>query len=239
MGIKRHIPNTITLLNLLCGSLAVIQTLQGDLLFAVYLMAAAAVFDFMDGLSARLLGAYSEMGKELDSLADMVSFGLLPGLMVYKMIELSDTVGGFSDQLKYAGLIIPLFSALRLAKFNIDDEQKTEFRGLPTPACALYFAAIAFVNFYPELSVNKFITSLFAENYFIAVSSVVFSLLLVSRIRLFSLKFQGFGWNKNQVRYSFLMVCLLAISLFGIVSVPFVIIFYVLLSLIINLITKG
>ncbi|MBI9033632.1 MAG: CDP-diacylglycerol--serine O-phosphatidyltransferase [Bacteroidales bacterium] len=239
MTIRKHIPNTITLFNLLCGSIAVISTLQGDLITAVILMAFAAVFDFMDGMSARLLKAYSAMGKELDSLADMVSFGLLPGLMVYKMIELSVSQGEIVHQLKYVGLLIPLFSALRLAKFNIDEEQLTEFRGVPTPASALFFASLAFINFYPELSINETLADVFGNIYFISISSIIFSLLLVSRIPLFALKFQGFGWNSNKIRYSFLLISLISIGILGIIAIPFIILFYVILSLINNVKTKS
>ena len=133
MSIAKHIPNTITSMNLLCGALGVIFTFQGALDIAFYLMLAAAVCDFLDGFSARLLKAYSAIGKELDSLADLVTFGLLPSLMLHRrMIE-----GGITGFTAYIPLIICIFSALRLAKFNVDDRQSENFLGLATPSCAL------------------------------------------------------------------------------------------------------
>ena len=134
MKIIKHIPNTITSMNLLCGVLGVIFTFQGALDLAFYLMILASVFDFLDGFSARMLKAYSPVGKELDSLADLISFGLLPALMIHRRL----VEGGMTGFWIYVPVIICIFSALRLAKFNVDDRQSENFLGLPTPACAMW-----------------------------------------------------------------------------------------------------
>lgn len=179
---KKYIPNTITSMNLLCGSLGVIFTFQGRPGIAFILMLSAAVFDFCDGLAARLLGAYSEIGKELDSLCDMVSFGLLPSVMLcYTMSESTPCVA-----LYYVPLFIALMSALRLAKFNIDERQHESFLGLPTPACAIICGSLsAFVFATPE----SWLAGLASSYWFIPVLSICLGLLLVSEIPMFSFKF--------------------------------------------------
>ena len=203
MKIVKHIPNTITSLNLLCGILGVIFTFQGELSIAFYLMIAASVCDFLDGFAARMLNAYSDMGKELDSLADLVSFGLLPSLMIHRrLIE-----GGVTDFWAYVPVIICIFSALRLAKFNVDDRQSENFLGLATPACAMWCGSA--VYFY---SIGQ-VTSLspVQNEWFLPVVSVILSLLLVSEIPMFSMKFKK-GSKTNKVRIGFIaFIALIAI----------------------------
>lgn len=183
MKIVRHIPNTITSMNLLCGVLGVIATFNGRFDLAFYLMIAAAVCDFCDGLSARLLGAYSDMGKELDSLADMVSFGLLPSLMVHRLM----IVNGGEGILTYIPLVIVIFSALRLARFNIDERQTDNFIGLATPACAMICGSfVYYVSRDPSSVMNAWATTRF----FLPAASVVLALLLVCEIPMFSMKFK-------------------------------------------------
>jgi len=183
MNIIRHIPNTITYMNLLFGTMGVIATFNGRFDLAFYMMLAAAVCDFCDGLSARLLGAYSDMGKELDSLADLVSFGLLPSLMMHRLMIVNIGEG----VLAYIPLIIVIFSALRLAKFNIDDRQSDNFIGLATPACAMICGSFAYYICNDPTSVLfRWATS----DFFIPAASVVLSLLLVSEIPMFSMKFK-------------------------------------------------
>ena len=183
MKIVRHIPNTITSLNLLCGVMGIIFTFEGRFDIAFLLMLAAAVCDFCDGLSARLLNAYSPMGKELDSLADLVSFGTLPGIMMHRlMIEV-----GCTGLPCYIPLIITVFSALRLARFNIDERQTEHFIGLATPACAMICGSFAYYICNDPSSIMH----RWAEHtYFIPVCSAVLSLLLVSGIPMFSMKFK-------------------------------------------------
>lgn len=183
MKIVKHIPNTITSMNLLCGIMGVICTFSGDLSTAFIFMLAAAVCDFCDGFCARLLNAYSDIGKELDSLADVVSFGVLPSLMTYRLMT---TVYGESF-LCYIPLTIAVFSALRLAKFNIDERQSDNFIGLATPACAMICGSFAY---YVTNDQESVLHSWASTAYFIPVASVILSLLLVSEIPMFSMKFK-------------------------------------------------
>lgn len=198
MKIIRHIPNTITSMNLLCGALGVVFTFKGDLNIAFYLMIAGAVCDFFDGFAARLLKAFSPIGKDLDSLADLITFGMLPAMILNRrMIE-----GGMTGFLSYVPLIIVLFSAIRLAKFNIDDRQTENFLGLPTPACAMWCGSLVFA------ADNGVMTSvdMLHNPYFIPVASVILALLLVSEIPMISIKVKK-GSEYNPVRARFIVIC--------------------------------
>ena len=182
MKIVKHIPNTITSMNLLCGVLGVIFTFQGALDLAFYLMILAAVFDFLDGFAARMLNAYSPMGKELDSLADLISFGLLPALMIHRRL----VEGGMTGFWIYVPVIICIFSALRLAKFNVDDRQSENFLGLPTPACAMWCGSLIYAADRGVMTV----AGLLSERYIMIIAPVVLAILLVSEIPMFSMKFK-------------------------------------------------
>ena len=198
MKIIRHIPNTITSMNLLCGALGVVFTFKGDLNIAFYLMIAGAVCDFFDGFTARLLKAFSPIGKDLDSLADLITFGMLPAMILYRrMVE-----GGMTGILSYVPLIIVLFSALRLAKFNIDDRQTENFLGLPTPACAMWCGSLVYA------ADNGIMTSvdMLHNPYFIPVASVILAALLVSEIPMISIKVKK-GSDYNPVRIRFVVIC--------------------------------
>ena len=182
MKIIKHIPNTITSMNLLCGVLGVIFTFQGALDLAFYLMILSAVFDFLDGFAARMLKAYSPMGKELDSLADLISFGLLPALMIHRRL----VEGGMTGFWIYIPVIICIFSALRLAKFNVDDRQSENFLGLPTPACAMWCGSLIYAADRGVMTV----AGLLSERYIMIIAPVVLAILLVSEIPMFSMKFK-------------------------------------------------
>ena len=186
-------------MNLLCGSMGVIFTFQGELNIAFYLLLAAAVCDFFDGFTARLLNAYSATGKELDSLADLISFGLLPSLMLHRrLIE-----GGMTGFWTNLPRLICLFSAIRLAKFNLDDRQSENFLGLATPACALWCGSLIFAADYGAMS----IAGLLHGKTIILIASVVLPLLLVSEIPMFSLKFKR-NSPYNRIRITF--ICIVA-----------------------------
>lgn len=203
MSIKKIIPNTITSLNLLSGVLGVIFTLEDHIELAFPLMLAAAVFDFCDGLAARALGAYSDLGKELDSLADMVSFGVLPSIMLYK-------VSPAGHWTAFIPLFIALMSGLRLAKFNIDDSQSTNFKGLATPACAMICGSLAY---WINADSASFVAIWASGHIFIPVLSVCLGLLLVSPVPMFSMKFKK-GQKDHSLmikRTAFLTVAVLAI----------------------------
>ena len=197
MKIIKHIPNTITSMNLLCGVLGVIFTFQGALDLAFYLMILAAVFDFLDGFAARMLKAYSPMGKELDSLADLISFGLLPALMIHRRL----VEGGMTGFWIYIPVIICIFSALRLAKFNVDDRQSENFLGLPTPACAMWCGSLIYAADRGVMTV----AGLLSERYIMIIAPVVLALLLVSEIPMFSMKFKK-GSEYNKLRLCFIGV---------------------------------
>ena len=200
MSIRKHIPNTITSMNLLSGVVGVILALKGDIRVAFLLMLLAAVFDFFDGFAARLLGAYSEIGKELDSLADDVSFGVLPAVMMFAIS------GSDFAPLRYVPLLIAAFSALRLAKFNIDERQHSSFIGLPTPASAVVCGSLAYlVTARPDCLVASWC----AGPVFIPALSLVLCWLLVSEIPMFAMKIAtGDRTSKVQKieRFAFLAV---------------------------------
>lgn len=184
MALKKHIPNFITTLNLVCGALGVVAVFNGTPHYALYCMLAAALFDFCDGLAARLLGAYSSMGKELDSLCDMVSFGLLPALMLYD--NMSVYAFHAPKWLLFAPLLVAVGAALRLAKFNIDERQHDSFIGLATPVAALLSASLCYCV---EYEPSAFIGALCGMSWFVPVLSLVLFALMVSPIPMFSIKF--------------------------------------------------
>lgn len=193
MGIIRHIPNTITSLNLLSGCFATIFALQGNFTTAFLCIIAGAVCDFCDGLAARALKAYSPMGKELDSLADMVTFGIAPAMIMYRF-------QAEANFLVYLPLLIAVFSGLRLAKFNIDTRQSENFIGLATPSCALICGSLIYASeIYPAL--HDFLT---AESYIVPMLSLVLCYLLVCEIPMFSFKFKSLKWEENKSRFIFL-----------------------------------
>lgn len=182
MNIRKYIPDAITSMNLVCGIIGVVFAFKGRFDVAFPLMLLAAVFDFFDGFAARALGAYSDFGKELDSLCDLVSFGVLPSIMLYSLMK---TCSFSESWVCWIPLVIALFSGLRLAKFNVDDRQTSSFLGLPTPACAILAGALCY---FVAATPGCFLSTWCAGPVFIPVLSVVLSALLVSEIPMFSLK---------------------------------------------------
>ncbi|MBU2060441.1 MAG: CDP-alcohol phosphatidyltransferase family protein [Bacteroidetes bacterium] len=249
------IPNIVTLLNMLCGILSILACLQGELLIAFYLLFTGAFFDFFDGFLARILKQPSEIGKQLDSLADAITFSAAPGFLVFTFlcfIELneyiyvpSSTFGlrmavnevvtswwsldfGKMHLFPLIAFLIPAFSILRLAKFNIDERQTDSFIGLPTPANALFFASLVLFcsnNRLLEITSNKLIWSALI---------VVFSFLLISELKLFSLKFKTWGWHENSIRYVFLFLSLIIILLLNYASIAIIVFLYLVFSLVAN-----
>lgn len=219
---KKYIPDCITLMNLLCGVLACIQALHGEFYCAFLLIIAAAVFDFLDGFAARTLGAYSDLGKELDSLCDNVSFGLAPSLMLYCWMAMH--WGYRCTFLPYIALLPALFSALRLAKFNTDSRQSTDFIGLPVPGMAMIVApAMAFVQVSAECNCgcNTFLYDLVSTCWFIPTIAVIFSLLLISEIPMFSMKHKKLSFKefpKGMIFFCCFATILVFYTVYGIVS---------------------
>lgn len=213
---KRHIPNFITSLNLACGAVAIVFTFRGRFETAFALMLAAALFDFLDGMAARALGAYSPMGRELDSLADMVSFGILPSMMLFNLMR-SCSFG--ENPLCFTALLIAVFSGLRLAKFNIDERQHENFIGLPTPACALFCGALCDYVVHAPVSLPALWS---AGVVFIPVLSVCLSALLVCEIPMFSMKLSAASLKTRDAlfvkRISFLSEVILIVILASVIG---------------------
>lgn len=222
INFMKQLPNFLTCCNLLCGAIAVIFILEERSLPAAYFVWVACVFDFFDGFAARALKVSSSIGKELDSLADMVSFGVVPGLLMYKMLGDATT----SDVIPYAGLLITVFSGLRLAIFNVDETQRENFKGLATPANTIFISSLPLIQ-------TEAGTWLYQTPVLILIT-VIFSFLLVSRIDIFALKFKNFSWQDNKIRFVFLILSALLLIVFQQIGIPLVIILYVLLSLLDN-----
>jgi CDP-diacylglycerol--serine O-phosphatidyltransferase len=215
------IPNMLTLGNLICGSSAVVALLMhADFELAFWLVVASAVFDFFDGFAARLLKSVSAIGVELDSLADMVSFGLVPSVAMFCLWDVAPS-SDLPSWMRYLTLTIVAFSALRLAKFNIDDTQTTEFCGLPTPANGLFCLSLAILMAAGSISLPQWA---------ILTISIGMAYMLISPIRMFALKFKGFGWQGNEIRYSFIALCVVLIAAFTRYAVPAIILLYIIIS---------
>lgn len=239
MNLKRHIPNALTCGNLLCGCLAIVQAFEGNLVYAAYLVGLAAIFDFFDGFAARLLRVASPIGKDLDSLADMVTFGVVPGIIMFKLFlhVLEMREGHYSDRswisdhthyLAYTAFMIPVLSAVRLAKFNNDTRQTSSFIGLPTPANAILISSFPLILVHTNWTT---IQDIIQNPWFLVFMSVLLSTLLISEIPLFALKFRTFSWLGNRTRYIFLASSLLLLCLFQYVGIPLIIVLYVLMSI--------
>ena len=223
----RHLPNFLTCCNLLCGCFGIVLLLEGRGWPAAWFVWAACVFDFLDGFAARALKVSSPIGKELDSLADMVSFGLLPSLVMYVLIKDNTT----NEFLPYIAFFMVICSALRLAIFNVDETQKDSFRGVPTPANTLFITSLPLIR--------EFTGEWLYQDWLLAGITVLFSLLLVSRFELFALKFKNFSWADNKVRFTFLAFAVLLIAALNILALPLIILSYILLSLGLGLVSRS
>lgn len=233
---KKHIPNTITCLNLISGCIATYWAFQGNYEIALLFIVAGAVFDFFDGMAARLLGVSSPIGKELDSLADVVTFGVAPSAMVFSLLNsLTVNCQEYSPSLPFhspfTSLSLPFlsftmaaFSALRLAKFNLDERQTMGFIGLPTPANALFWGSLI-------VGCGNWLHTLPYSASIILLMVFVSCWLLVSEIPMFALKFKQWGWHGNEIRYLFLLSCIPLLAFFGIAGIAIIVAWYVLLSI--------
>jgi len=247
MNIKKHIPNAITCCNLLCGSIAILQIFKGNMVMAAYLVGLAAVFDILDGFMARLLKVTSLIGKDLDSMADLVTFGVVPSLVLYRMLDIGYLVDHQEYEiiinnpwLVYTPFLIIIFSAIRLAKFNNDTRQTDYFIGVPTPANAILICSIPLiVNWDTQFDLKhcEFIHYLI-HPYSILAISVIMSALLVAELPLFSLKFKQYGWKGNEIRYIFLLLSLIGLIAFQYLGLGISIVLYIGLSIINNLFFK-
>lgn len=226
-SIIKQIPNSITAANLLMGCLAIIAALNHELVQASYFIGLAAIFDFFDGFAARLLKVHSEIGKQLDSLADVVSFGVAPGMIFYIHSSYVNEAAHQSAYLNYLAFLIPIFSAFRLAKFNLDTRQTDSFIGLPTPANALFICSIPLVFEQGPDFANTF----FSSTLFCSLFPFVSSWLLMAELPLFALKYKHFKWNGNEIRWIFIGLSIVNLFAFNYFGISLSILLYLTLSI--------
>ncbi|MGB5173015.1 CDP-alcohol phosphatidyltransferase family protein [Eudoraea sp.] len=245
---KRHIPQFITLLNLLCGCIATVFAALNKLEWAAFFVFLGIVFDFFDGFAARLLDAQSELGVQLDSLADMVTSGVVPGVVMFQLLAMSQTGGWNLDMgnvsadsahhvisislLPFFGFLITLASAYRLAKFNIDEDQVNTFTGLPTPANALLILSLPLILLNQG---NDYINAILLNPWFLIALTVLSSYLLNANIPLFALKFKNWSFKENAHRYIFLIVSLVLLLTLSYLAIPGIVLFYILGSVVYNI----
>ena len=244
MSISRYIPNTLTLLNLTSGLLALIQVFYGYYDFAFYFVCLGIFFDFWDGFAARKLDVSGELGVQLDSLADMVTSGVVPGLMMFKLFEyIQENVAQFMITeetyymgiVPYLGFLITLGSCYRLAKFNIDDRQTENFIGLPTPANALFIMSIPMIQYNDQF---QWLTDLLYNPYILLAITLLSTYLLNAEIKLFSLKIKDFSWKNSKTQISFVLFSVIMLAVFQMIAIPLIILSYIIWSMIINVSAK-
>lgn len=226
--ITRHIPNTVTCCNLICGCIASVMAFQARYDMAIIFIIIGAVFDFFDGMLARLFKVSGPLGKELDSLADDITFGFAPSVIVFslfKEVHYPEFLQSIADFIPYTAFLISAFSALRLGKFNIDPRQSTSFIGMPTPANALFWGSLV-------VGGHDFLVSESFNAIYLFALVILMSYLLIAEIPMFSLKFKNLTWKDNKVSYIFLLVCIPLLIIFRISGFAAIILWYILLSLI-------
>tara|TARA_B100001540_G_C15713070_1_gene599490 strand:+ start:484 stop:1206 length:723 start_codon:yes stop_codon:yes gene_type:complete len=237
--IKRNIPNFITLINLTLGLYSIILTFNNHIILAGILILFGAILDFLDGFTARILNAYSELGKQLDSMADLITFGVAPGIILLTLIENGTTLHTFSDYIPHSfyskasfiALAIPIFSAIRLAKFNIDNKQSISFIGLPTPIVAIFIASL-------PMAIKQQEIAIFADKIFLIIMTAIFSFLLVSKISFFSLKnISRLTDKENILKFSTIILSLALLFIFKLSAIPFIVILYITIAIINNIYT--
>lgn len=230
MSIKKHTPNTITCCNLISGCVAIAYAFSGNVELSFTWIIIGAVFDFFDGMSARLLNVSSPIGKELDSLADIVTFGVAPSTILFSELSVMSypaILEPLRSILPFTAYIMAAFSALRLAKFNLDERQALGFIGLPTPANALFWGSLI-------IGAGKWLEATPFMVFFLLGGILISSWLMVSEIPMFALKFKEWGWKGNQVKYIFLLTCIPLLAIFGLTGLAIIIAWYVIISYIIK-----
>lgn len=230
----RHIPNVLTCLNLLCGCIGVVEAFHNNIIISCALIGIALIFDFFDGFAARILKVSSPIGRDLDSLADMVTFGLLPSIIIYQLLmqSIPDLMGIWKA---YPAFLIAVFSAIRLAKFNNDPRQSDSFIGVPTPANALLIASLPVI----VLTQDAYWKTLIVNTNHLLILTVVMCYLLIAEIKLIALKFKSYGWQGNEFRYTFIILTCLLLAFFKILAVPMILVSYLILSVAANLTKKS
>ena len=232
MSIKKHIPNTITCMNMACGCVAVVMAFQGNFIWSAIYILLAAVFDFFDGMVARLLNVKSDIGKELDSLSDAVSFGLAPAAIIYNLLR---SIMGDASYLPYLAFLLAIFSGLRLAKFNVDERQTSSFIGLPTPANAMFMSSLAALSDpiapVPGWFNMEVIYDIVSSPVVIISLVFLFSYLLVCELPMFSLKFKNLKWEDNKIRFILIISSVVLAAVFQMAAIPLIIILFILMSI--------
>ncbi|MCI2228408.1 CDP-alcohol phosphatidyltransferase family protein [Polaribacter sp. MSW13] len=242
MNLKKQIPNLLTLGNLLSGTIATIFAVQGNFVTAGLLVVLGIFFDFFDGFAARLLNVSGELGKQLDSLADMVTSGVVPGIIMFNLIankhvynnslfDFNFVFENDTNYLQYIGLLLTLGACYRLAKFNIDTRQSDSFIGLPTPAMSLFIISLPLIQANTDV---EFVQNLINNNYFLIGVTLFLTYLMNAELPLFSLKFKEYSVKNNLMKYLFLLASLLMIIFLHYISIPLIITLYVILSIISN-----
>ena len=238
MFIKKHIPNLFTFLNLSSGLIGILFVLENQLTIAAFMVLLGIFFDFFDGFFARILKVTSELGKQLDSLADIVTSGVVPGFIIFQLLKQSTVAWSGNEvmsmlqvgnYLPFIGFIIPLASAYRLANFNIDERQSSSFIGLPTPANALLIVSIPLIIAY---SSNIEIVALIQQPFFLVTITLIGAILLNAEIPLFALKFKNYALKENSIKYIFILLIIILVSWLQFIAIPIVILLYVILSII-------
>lgn len=237
---KKHIPNLLTLGNLFCGTIAIIFALKADYTATALLVAIGIGFDFFDGFVARLLNVQGELGKQLDSLADMVTSGVVPGIVMLQLlinaIDIDavgyfglDSYGATGSNLPYVGLLLTLGAGYRLAKFNIDERQSDSFIGLPTPAMSLFVISLPLIA---EFATQPFFIDLVINKYFLIAVTLLLTFLMNAELSLFSLKFKSYSFKSNAIKYLFLVTAVILLITLKFIAIPIIILMYVLLSVV-------
>ena len=232
---KKHIPNLLTLGNLFCGTIATIAAVQQNYITAAIFVAIGVFLDFLDGLAARLLKVSGDLGKQLDSLADVVTSGVVPGIIMFGLLSNDEIIDVFHENwfgfefrmIQLLGLLLTLGACYRLAKFNIDTRQNDSFIGLPTPAMSLFIISLPLIQEYSNFDMVK---ELITNDYFLITITFLLTYLMNSEIHLLSLKFKDFSFRNNVVKLLFLISSVILIILLDYISIPMIIIFYIILS---------
>jgi CDP-diacylglycerol--serine O-phosphatidyltransferase len=216
MNIKKHIPNSITCGNLFSGCVGIVYAFNGNLKMVAFFVLISGILDFFDGFAARLLNVKSDIGKELDSLADVISFGFLPGVILYQMLQ-NLQMGNLS----YLGFFITIFSAVRLAKFNVDTRQNEDFIGLNTPTNTFFIISLPWlIEDFPVIN----------NAYILIAIILITSYLLVSEIKLFSLKFKGLAWDANKYKFILIIISVVLLAFIKFAAIPVILVLYILFS---------
>ncbi len=245
---KNQIPNSITILSLILACWAIVLTFEGKLDIAAYLLIISCVCDFLDGFSARILKVNNPIGKEIDSLVDMIAFGVAPAMLLYQVTKLAQETQQIQllidyPWLHYLAFMIPIFSSIRLAKFNSDTRQTNSFIGLAVPAHASFYIFCTLLYLYPDLpkliNVSDYVTPIVSNPLIMLVFGVLLSITLVVEVPMFSLKFKSLKWKENSLPFTFILLWFLMLIFINIVAMPTIIILYILWSIILNFKNKS